>query len=314
MYIRGKILGINIPTFEALTQFGTAKVVTKNIGKLEASYSLTFHCLSGVSYMEEQFYIMKPEEVLTRSFYLYPTTDQAAKYECTAILKASDFSEVDRAECQFTTTATILDNGSQIVPANVPKKTGIFGVFSSLKSIWENMWAGLLGFFSGKTCRSKCSSFFDIRCHMQYICVSWVLILGLLLAIFPTVVVLLWLLHEKGFFDPVYDWWDDRYGEGTQKNVKHTKGTRHYGEDHAHGRDMKHHYEEKRRRRSHTHHVLHKHGHSDITIEDRHHHHRHDSHLHVHKESPKHKHSGRHGRKSSRDDHHMREMGDFYLR
>lgn len=25
---------------------------------------------------------MKPEEVVTRSFYLYPRTDQAAKYEC----------------------------------------------------------------------------------------------------------------------------------------------------------------------------------------------------------------------------------------
>lgn len=31
-----------------------------------------------------------------------------------AILKAADFSEVDRAECQFTTTATILDNGTQV--------------------------------------------------------------------------------------------------------------------------------------------------------------------------------------------------------
>ena len=37
----GKILSINIPTFEALTQYGTATVATKNIGKLEASYSLT---------------------------------------------------------------------------------------------------------------------------------------------------------------------------------------------------------------------------------------------------------------------------------
>lgn len=31
-----------------------------------------------------------------------------------AILKASDFAEVDRAECQFITTATILENGSQV--------------------------------------------------------------------------------------------------------------------------------------------------------------------------------------------------------
>lgn len=31
-----------------------------------------------------------------------------------AILKDADFSEVDRAECQFATTATVLDNGSQV--------------------------------------------------------------------------------------------------------------------------------------------------------------------------------------------------------
>ncbi|RWW73364.1 hypothetical protein BHE74_00018769, partial [Ensete ventricosum] len=47
----GKILSIKIPTFEALSQFGTATITTKNIGELEASYSLTFHCPSGVSYM-----------------------------------------------------------------------------------------------------------------------------------------------------------------------------------------------------------------------------------------------------------------------
>lgn len=31
-----------------------------------------------------------------------------------AILKDSDFREADRADCQFTTTATVLDNGSQV--------------------------------------------------------------------------------------------------------------------------------------------------------------------------------------------------------
>jgi hypothetical protein len=31
-----------------------------------------------------------------------------------AILKDSDYSEVDRAECQFTTTGTVLDNGTQV--------------------------------------------------------------------------------------------------------------------------------------------------------------------------------------------------------
>lgn len=100
--------------------------------------------------VQEQFYIMKSNEIVTRSFKLYPTTDQAARYVCsgivanwfehtsmflfpdpysqilqilnrilslyliTAILKDSDFSEVDRAECQFTTTATVIDNGSQV--------------------------------------------------------------------------------------------------------------------------------------------------------------------------------------------------------
>ena len=37
----GKIISINVPTFEALSQVGTAQVTIKNIGKLEASYSLT---------------------------------------------------------------------------------------------------------------------------------------------------------------------------------------------------------------------------------------------------------------------------------
>ncbi|KAF6154449.1 hypothetical protein GIB67_028341 [Kingdonia uniflora] len=110
----GKILNITIPAFEALTQFGTATITTKNVGKLEASYSLTFDCSKSVTLMEEQFFIMKPEEVAFRSFKLYPTTDQAARYLCAAILKDSDFTEADRAECQFSTTATILDNGSQV--------------------------------------------------------------------------------------------------------------------------------------------------------------------------------------------------------
>ncbi|KAH9613807.1 hypothetical protein KSS87_001341 [Heliosperma pusillum] len=125
----GKILGITVPTFEALVQFGIAKIETKNVGEVEASYSLTcqsadnseislssfmqFQCSKGVMMMEEQFFIMKPEEVVTRSFKIDPTTDQAAKYACSAILKDSEFKEVDRAECQFTTIATVLDNGTQ---------------------------------------------------------------------------------------------------------------------------------------------------------------------------------------------------------
>ncbi|XP_058224678.1 protein HAPLESS 2 isoform X4 [Rhododendron vialii] len=212
----GKILSITVQTFEALTQFGTATITSKNIGEVEASYSLTFDCSTGVSQMEEQFYIMKPKEVTNRSFKLYLTTDQAAKYMCAAILKDSGFSEVDRAECQFTTTATIIDNGSQI-PFQ-PPKTSINGFFESIESLWRNFWNGLADFITGKTCRKKCSGFFDFSCHIQYICMSWIVMFGLLLAIFPAVVVLLWLLHQKGLFDPLYDWWEDHVWADEQRH------------------------------------------------------------------------------------------------
>lgn len=33
-------------------------------------------------WLQEQFFIMKPNELADRSFKLYPTTDQAAKYVC----------------------------------------------------------------------------------------------------------------------------------------------------------------------------------------------------------------------------------------
>ncbi|KAJ6426639.1 hypothetical protein OIU84_022270 [Salix udensis] len=204
----GKLLSFTIPTFEALTQFGVATVSAKNIGELEASYSLTFDCSRGVSLMEEQFFILKPNEITIRSFKIYPTTDKAARYVCAAILKDSGFNEIDRAECQFFTTATILDNGSQIAPF-LPPKTSINGFFESIENFWNRIWEGLVDFVTGKTCRQKCSSFFDFRCHIQYVCMSWMVMFGLLLAIIPTVLVLLWLLHQKGLFDPIYDWWDD---------------------------------------------------------------------------------------------------------
>lgn len=41
----GKILSINIPTFEALSQFGVATIKTKNTGEVEASYGLTVFLL-----------------------------------------------------------------------------------------------------------------------------------------------------------------------------------------------------------------------------------------------------------------------------
>ncbi|XP_078178775.1 protein HAPLESS 2-like isoform X1 [Carex rostrata] len=344
----GKIISINIPTFEALTQFGTATVTAKNTGQLEASYSLTvnsfsnylgvkyldlksfyllflsilvmispfqFDCMSGVSYMEEQYFIMKPEEVVTRPFYLYPTTDQATKYQCSAILKASNFAEVDRAECQFTTTATVLDNGTQVVVSTEDKK-GIKGFFETIKHFWNAMWNGLGDFFTGKACRRKCSSFFNLSCHMQYLCISWIVLFGLFIAILPTVIVLLWLLHQKGLFDPIYDCWEDRFGSGDKNNryySKHKKAVKtpqrnhHKHHNHPHRHDHHHHHEHhknimpnsphahKRKRTDHSgHHLLHKH--AEFGTGADHYRSRHDDSLRVHKEGPKHKH--RHSRVS----------------
>ncbi|KAH1075098.1 hypothetical protein J1N35_027426 [Gossypium stocksii] len=65
-------------------------------------------------------------------FKLYPTTDQAAKYFCSAVLKDSEFNKVDKAECQFSTTATTFDNGSQITPFQ-PLKASISGCLEYLE-------------------------------------------------------------------------------------------------------------------------------------------------------------------------------------
>lgn len=42
----GKIISVSVPTFEALTQFGVARITTKNTGEVEASYGLTVVCFS----------------------------------------------------------------------------------------------------------------------------------------------------------------------------------------------------------------------------------------------------------------------------
>uniref|UniRef100_A0A2C9WAN1 Generative cell specific-1/HAP2 domain-containing protein n=1 Tax=Manihot esculenta TaxID=3983 RepID=A0A2C9WAN1_MANES len=245
----GKILNVTIPTFEALTQFGVATVTTENTGKVEASYSLT-ECSLNFQLLQEQFFIMKPKELATRSFKLYPTTDQAAKYLCSAILKDSNFNEVDRAECQFSTTATVLDNGSQITPLPHPK-TGIDGFVESIESIGMKFWEGLVDFITGKTCSRKCIRFFDFSCHIQYICMSWMVMFGLLLAIFPTVLVLLWLLHQKGLFDPLYDWWEDHVWSDNRRirpMARHDSDVHHHYKHHdLRTRHHKHDAQHKRR-------------------------------------------------------------------
>ncbi|KAK7366797.1 hypothetical protein VNO80_08794 [Phaseolus coccineus] len=239
----GKITSVSVPTFEALTQFGVAKITTKNTGEVEASYSLTFNCSKDITLMEEQFLIMKPNEIATRSFKLYPSNDQASKYFCAAILKDSDYNEVDRAECQFATTATVLDNGTQGMPFQ-PPETSLNGFFDSIENLWNKLWTSLTEFITGKTCRQKCSGFFDFKCHIQYVCLSWVMMFGLFLAIFPTVLVLLWLLHQKGLFDPLYDWWDDLL-DGDEQIMDKRKITTDKGHHHTH--DNKHHKQEFRR-------------------------------------------------------------------
>ncbi|XP_068638598.1 protein HAPLESS 2 [Aristolochia californica] len=271
----GKILSVTIPTFEALTQFGTATITTKNIGKLEASYSLTFDCSKGVSQMEEQFFIMKPKETARCSFKVYPNTDQAAKFECSAILKDSNFNEIDRAKCQFITTATVLDNGTEIASDIEDRKEGINGFFDAIGGIWKTIWGYFVDFFTGKSCRGKCSSFFDFSCHIQYICLSWIVMFGLFLAIFPAGIILLWLLHQKGLFDPLYDWWEDRFQAGKHRSrvdPKHGKDIQFHQNRHHHKKEVRHphrrDHEEQRYPDKHNHKLHHHHGH--------HYHHHHD--------------------------------------
>ncbi|CAN8247321.1 unnamed protein product [Cochlearia groenlandica] len=207
----GEIVNISIPTFEALAHFGVATITSKNTGEVEASYSLAIDCSKGITFAEEQYFITKPKEVTTRSFKLFPTNDQAANYTCTAILKDATFSEADRVECQFSTTTTVLNNGTQVTsPFQIPEY-GPEGFFDRIKLMWKKFVKGLGDFITGDTCRLKCSGFFDFGCHIQHLCLGWLVMFCLFLAIFPATYVLLWLLHRKGFFDRFYDWYDDHF-------------------------------------------------------------------------------------------------------
>ncbi|KAF1875087.1 hypothetical protein Lal_00007703 [Lupinus albus] len=337
----GKILGVSIPTFEALTQFGVATITTKNTGEVEASYSLTcfsrkqvavlalmycgvlqFNCSKDVTLMEEQYLIMKPNEITTRAFKIYPNTDQASKYFCAAILKDSDYGEVDRAECQFTTTGMVLDNGTQCWPPDSayqssldlfqpagyghkdltavlsPKlgmpfqlpETSINGFFDSIESLWNKLWTSIIEFITGKICGQKCSGFFDFKCHIQYVCLSWVVMFGLFLAIFPTVLVLLWLLHQKGVFDPLYDWWEDIFGADEQtfvdkRNLEMVTGHHHTHSNKRHKQEHRHpkHGTQYRRRISYEH--KHRHSERDSNHFDYLHHVQKETHKHSHKKN-----------------------------
>ncbi|KAL5552123.1 hypothetical protein UlMin_002299 [Ulmus minor] len=306
----GNILSINIPTFQALAQFGVATITTRNTGEVEASYSLTFDCSKDVPLMEEQYLIMKPKEEIVRSYKLYPATDQAAKYVCSAILKDSDYNKVDRAECQFATTATVFDNGSQSAPFHQPKND-VNGFFESIRIMWNELWNGLADFITGKTCRRKCYGFFDFKCHIQYICMSWIVMFGLLLAIFPTVIVLLWLLHQKGLFDPLYDWWEDHcladdpsISDNQRHDIRHNHRHHHYSK-HQKQQEMRHHKHGTQHKRTSVH-SDHKHNHLEKGADYNYYLH------HVHKEKNKHGRIRSSSATQHYDDyieHHKRRMG-----
>ncbi|KAL5141439.1 Protein HAPLESS 2 [Glycine soja] len=279
----GKIISVSVPTFEALTQFGVATITTKNTGEVEASYSLTFNCSKDITLMEEQFLIMKPNEVTTQSRKIYPSTDQASKYFCAgkvealdlyviysedkehiniycvlflgfldeAVLKDSDYNEVDRAECQFATTATVLDNDTHGMPFQ-PPEASINSFFDSIESIWNKIWRSLTEFITGKT-----------------------------------LLVLLWLLHQKGLFDPLYDWWEDILGAYEQiimdkRRFKIDKGHHHIHDNKHHKQELRHsNYSAQNRRRT-TYEHMHKHSERNSDYFD-------DLH-HVHKEMHKYGH------------------------
>ncbi|CAJ1928095.1 unnamed protein product [Sphenostylis stenocarpa] len=160
---------------------GITEVLNTNL-VLELSAN-DFNCSKDITLMEEQFLIMKPNEI----------TD-------------SDYNEVDRAECQFATTATVLDNGTQGMPFK-PPETSLNGFFDSIESIWNKLWTSLTEFITGKT-----------------------------------LLVLLWLLHQKGLFDPLYDWWDDLVEADEQIVMDKCKITIDNGHHHIY--DNKHHKQE----------------------------------------------------------------------
>lgn len=96
--------------------------------------------------------------------------------------------------------------------------------------------------------------------------------------------VLLWLLHQKGLFDPLYDWWEDhiwtpeRSGEIRKHHRDSELSLIHFKKHHRH--DKKHHKNDARRRTTH-----HEDRRNHLTGENDYHYYLH----HVHKDN-KHKH------------------------
>ncbi|KAL6627423.1 hypothetical protein ACP70R_031149 [Stipagrostis hirtigluma subsp. patula] len=245
----GKVIRIDVAPFEALSQDGTANITTKNIGKLEASYSLTFHCLSGINDMEEQSFTMKPGEEIVRSFYLRSSTDQAATHRCIAILKASDSSELDRAEREVNTTATVIKNGTQIGH----QKDSSRGFFETVKAFCLMLWErpNVQAFLTSAAISGTYAS---------------------------AVLAILWALHHKGIFDPMYDLFETAWRR--RVHPRHNKRGHHW-HIHHHGDHIHRHHEDDRHKSGHHHHhhrVLHRDGEAqpEATTMEGHRHTRHD--------------------------------------
>ncbi|GJM99309.1 hypothetical protein PR202_ga16399 [Eleusine coracana subsp. coracana] len=110
--------------------------------------------------------------------------------------------------------------------------------------------------------RTKCSSFLDLSCHFQYICVGRMLMLFSLFLATVLVTALLWFLHHKGFFDHLYDWWADLFGLEPDDGAGHRRHRRghHQYPHHRHGEHPRRHHAHKGGPSHHHHHVLHRHG------------------------------------------------------
>ena len=83
--------------------------------------------------------------------------------------------------------------------------------------------------------------------------------------------VLLWLLHQKGLFDPIYDWWEDHFSVDNQ-SIRDTRRHRiHVNHHHVH--DHKHHRQELRHHKYGAHgkrrsvHNVHSHNHPEKGID-----------------------------------------------
>lgn len=76
------------------------------------------------------------------------------------------------------------------------------------------------------------------------------------------VILLVWLLHENGLFDPIYDWWEDHFWDEEQK-LRHIR-------KHHHGIDANHHNKHHKKKPKHHHTDGHHKRHRVIEQEHRH--------------------------------------------